>query len=149
VCVFNTCAVCCCCCCCDDDALTYLLLFIRFITRRAQYTIRIVYNLQKFGFSVSLSLSTSILRERERERAYLVHKESKTHIMSKRIVMPNLPGYGTSKGQSRNKAQTFTFVNGYAMEIPPAEKEVSCLLVLLFIFSNSHIHIEREREGKI
>jgi len=146
VCVFNTCAVCCCC------VMMHLLIIIYqtyHTTPRAQYTIRIVYNLQKFGFSVSLSLNVNSSRERERERAYLVHKESKTHIMSKRIVMPNLPGYGTSKGQSRNKAQTFTFVNGYAMEIPPAEKEVSCLLVLLFIFSNAHIHIEREREGKI
>ena len=74
--------------------------------------------------------------------------------MSKQFVMPNLPGYGTSKGQSRNKAQTFTFVNGYAMEVPASEKNVCTFHtpsfcsghpISIFSFSFFSIHnIERE-----
>ena len=62
--------------------------------------------------------------------------------------MPNLPGYGSSKGTSRAKAQTFTFVNGYAMEIPTAEKNVcisKSLIELYEILMSTELPISEEK----
>jgi len=42
--------------------------------------------------------------------------------MPKDIAMPNLPGYGQNRTKTSKKNQSFTFVNGYAMEIPPEMK---------------------------